>query len=186
MSCEQDTRAAMLEMIPPPAIDPHWDDVLRRSQRGTARRRRGIALALVAAAAVPTLAVAGLQLVGSRRGEISGHGTSRALGLAADFSAVRVREFRPVGPPHRGRRFGGVRWKLRIDATTQAAVTATLRIGSKGSDLSLPLCGPCRAENRGLLSRPGLWLTMNDLPKKRPAQVQLKTDRGILHFPVQR
>jgi hypothetical protein len=186
MNSEQDTRAALLEMIPPPAIELHWDDVLRRARRGTARRRRGLALALVVAAAVPTLAVAGLQLVGSPRNEVSGHGSSRTLGLAADFSATRMREFRPVGPPQSGRRFGGVRWQLRIDAKTRAGVTATLRIRTRRSALSLPLCGPCRSENHGLLVRPGLWLALIDLPKQPPLEVQLKTARGVLHFTVQR
>jgi hypothetical protein len=187
MNSEQATRTALLELIPPPEIDLHWDDVLRRSQRGRARRRRGLALALVAAAAaVPTLAVAGLHLVRSPRTEVSGHGSSSALGLAADFSATRRREFRPVGPPGSGRRFGGVRWQLRIDAKTPATVTATLRIRTRRSDLSLPLCGPCRSENHGLSSRPGLWLAMLDLPTRPPVEVRLKTARGVLHFTVQR
>jgi hypothetical protein len=189
MNFEEDTRAAMLEMIPPPPIDPHWHDVLRRAQRGTARKRRTIALVLVvAAAAVPTLAFAGLHFLRSPITEVSGHGESRALGLAADFSATRLREFRPVGSHQTGRRFGGVRWTLHIDARPQAAVTATLRIsGRKGSLLSLPLCDPCGADNHGLLSRPALWLLIAlELPKKPPTQVQLRTDRGVLRFPVRR
>ena len=186
MSSEQETRAVLLEMIPLPAIDPHWDDVLRRSRRGTARRRRGIALALAVAAGVPTLAVAGLQLARSPRTEISGHGSSPALGLAVDFSATRLREFRPVGPPRSGRRFGGVRWKLVIDAKTRAAVTATLRLKTRRFDVRLPLCAPCRGENHGLLTRPGLWLVLIDLPRNPPAEVQVRTDRGLLRFPVKR
>jgi hypothetical protein len=128
-----------------------------------------------------------LHLVRSPPTEISGHGSSPALGIAADFSATRLRGFRPVGQPGSGRRFGGVRWKLHIDAKTQSTVTATLRVRTQRSDFSLPLCGPCRSENHGLLTRPALWLIIAlELPKKPPTEVQVKTDRGVLRFPVKR
>jgi hypothetical protein len=47
------------------------------------------------------------------------------------------------------------------------------------------LCGPCRPENHGLLSHPALWLViLLELPKKPPGEVEVKTDRGVLRFPV--
>jgi hypothetical protein len=181
---EDELQAALLELAPPPPVDPHWDDVLRRARRARQRRRGTVLAALVAAAVLPALAFGGLRLIAGPAPDLHGSGSSKSLGLSAEFAAHRVRAFRPVG--RKGPHFGGLRWTLRIRQATTGPASAYLHVYGQPSSLSLKLCGPCSPKSGGVVVRPGLWLTIVDHQNDHPAQVELRSAGGTLRFEVHR
>ena len=184
MAPEDDIHVALLELAPPPPVDPHWDDVLRRAGRTRRRRRAAVLGALVAAAVLPALAFGGLRLITRTGPDLHGRGSSEPLGLSAEFTAHRVRAFRPVG--RNGPLFGGLRWTLRVQQATNRPTSAYLHVFGQPSSLSLKLCGPCTPKSGGVLVRPGLWLTIVDHQDDHPAQVELRSAGRTLRFELQR
>jgi hypothetical protein len=184
LASEDHTHAALLELASPPAVDPNWDDVVRRAGRERRRRRQTIAAALVAAAVLPALAFGGLRLIASPAPDLHGSGSSESLGLSADFAAHRVRAFRPVG--RTGPLFGGLRWTLQIRQAATEPTSAYLDVFAQRSTLRLRLCGPCGAKNGGVLLRPGLWLTIAAQQERHPARVEVRSAGGTLRFEVRR
>lgn len=184
MTAERDISALMRIFAPAPAIAPQWEDVLRRARQRRHRRHRPIAAVLIAAALVPALAYGGLQLVDRGGSDLHGSGSSDALGMTARFDAHQIRAFGPVA--RKGRRFGGLRWTLRIDRTTATPVSADLLVYDDASTVALRLCGPCTRTNGGILRRRGLWLTILDHQRDHPAVVELRTAGESLRFGVHR
>jgi hypothetical protein len=179
-----DVPTLMRTLTPAPSIDPDWEDVRRRAQQRRRRRHRPVVAVLIAAALVPALAYGGLQLVSRGGSDLHGSGGSEAIGLTARFDGHQIRTFSPVG--QKGRRFGGLRWTLRIDQTTATPISAYLRVYGSPSSIALRLCGPCKPTNGGILLRRGLWLSILAHQHRHPAQIELHAGDRTLRFEVHR